>query len=354
MGFMEIFAEKSKHLSWERIANDHVIDGPAPAAFVKGEAYYLLRLKEMYLRTARKLWRKLYPMLHAYAKRGAFEENTVAGPGQLRALGEGNLDRIVNLNQLLAGPTPFTGEEVEILIGLFSVPSADATKALIDTVATIANLGGLAVGAAAQIAVAVKTGVEKVVGLDEAQLQLGVRDRFYANDPMRAGFYLGVAAPLTPPETARLWLRKGRLVEGADPIAATPYETNDYFVIEVEHSTTREDWPGLPGIAPHTDAFRAILSDPVLDLKSKRQRLGPAWVPFREALEATAELTVKDRARIASDVEQDLKRRLDAMENGNPFETKDLSGKPTKIRPEAFELMDVPTYAGPAATGKFD
>jgi hypothetical protein len=101
-----------------------------------------VRLKEMFLRTSRRLWRKFYPMLHAFTRHGAVEEHTVVGPGQLRELGDTNLDRLVNLNQRVAGPIPFSGEDVSLVVGLYAIPGADASKALIDTVGNVAQLAG--------------------------------------------------------------------------------------------------------------------------------------------------------------------------------------------------------------------
>src|SRR5207245_1819039 len=106
-------------------------------------------------------------------------EHSIAGPGQLRELGEANLERIVNLSYRIAGPTPFRGDEVKMLCGLYSVPGQDAAKALIDTVGALAGLGGIALGQAPQIAAVVKQGVESVLGLNEATLQLGISDTFF-------------------------------------------------------------------------------------------------------------------------------------------------------------------------------
>src|SRR5690242_11064118 len=131
MGLEDIFTSKAQKLWWQRLDDAHVVDGLPPASFEKDGAYYVIRLKEMFIRTSRKLWRKLYPVLHAFTQHGTAEENSVAGPGQLKELGDARLDRIVNLNQLLAGPRPFTGNDLQMVVGLFSVPTGDATRALI-------------------------------------------------------------------------------------------------------------------------------------------------------------------------------------------------------------------------------
>ena len=184
MNLLQIFQSKSQQLSWSRIEDGQIAGGAKPAMIEKNEAYFVFRMKEMYVSYSRKLWRKYYPMLHSVVEHGKFQENAIAGPGQLRELGDSNLERIVNLNYRLAGPTPFTGEDVSLLAGLYSVPGEDAAKGLIDTVAAVAKLGGVALGSATEIASAVKSGVETILGLNNTELQLGIRDTFNPGTPL--------------------------------------------------------------------------------------------------------------------------------------------------------------------------
>lgn len=341
MGFDDIFTGKAQKLWWQRLDDDRIVGGPPALPFENDGAYYVIRLKEMFLRTSRRLWRKLSPVLHAFVRHGAVEDNSVAGPGQLKELGDARLDRIVHLNQLLGGPRPFTGQDLQMVVGLFSVPSGDATRALIDTVSALAGLGGFALGAATQIASVVKHGVEQIVGLDSAVLQLGVRDTFYPGNPLRPGYHLGVAARVEPDELAKLWLVNGRLVSGSDPVVARPYEANDYFVIEIERRLRRDDWAGLRGIAELNQQFAAVMADPG-DAASKRARLAQLWPAFTQALRSSTELTAPDRAAIAADVQRDLRARLDAE---NPFEVRDVADRP---RPPAFDFIDVAATVDPA------
>ena len=80
--------------------------------------------------------------------------------------------------------------------------------------------------------------------------------------PLRSGVYIGIGAPPGSVDMEKLWLSKGRLVKGADPIAAArqPYQDHDYLVLEVERLETRDDWPSLPGITEFQEKIAAILS----------------------------------------------------------------------------------------------
>jgi hypothetical protein len=353
MSILEIFSSKSQQLYWAALPEGNVVDGAKPAQIEKRQAYFVVRMKEMYVAYSRKLWRKLYPMLHSYVEHGKFQENAVAGPGQLRELGDSNLERIVNLNYRLAGPTPFTGEDLSILAGLYAVPGQDATKALIDTVASVASLGGVALGSALQITQAVKSGVESILGLSGSQLSLGIHDTVNAGKPLYSGYFLSVSAPAEQIDVSRLWLRNGRLVKGDDPIAAQPYHDYDYMVLELERRDTRDDWPGLPGIAEFQDKFAVVMADAQTKPADKRQRLRDLWPSFQQTLAASALLTDPDRESIAHSVSKDLNQRLEAMEHGNPFETRSWGDAKTRaVSPAKFDFLDVAEYtdrANPAS-----
>lgn len=340
MRFGEVFQSKAKQLSWERLKDD-----ARGAAIEKNKAYFVIRLKEMYVAISRKLWRKYYPMLHSYVEHGVSQENAIAGPGQLRELGESHLDRIVNLNHRLAGPTPYTGEDVSMLVGLYSVPGQDAAKALIETVSTFAALGGVAASPSIEIANAVKSGVDKIIGLNDSKLQLGIRDTFNAGQPLTAGVHVGMSAAIGTVDFSKLQLRGGRLHIGDDPISAKPYQAHDYMVIEVERWDTRDDWPGLPGISEFEERFGAIMADMGLAVSDKRKRLEELWPAFQQALASSKLLTTPDRENIADSVSQDLNTRLDKIGGEKLFETKNWGGEVTgSAPPEQFDFLDIPQY----------
>jgi len=340
-----IFQNKAKRLYWQRIPPDRVAEAYNEEPIARDQAYFLVTMREMYIAHTRILWRKFYPMLHGFVSYGGKEEHIVVGPGQLREFGEFNLDRVVTFNYRLAGPIAYKGGDVTVLVGLYSAPFKDAAGALIDTVSLLANLGGLTLGQAPQIAGVVKGGVEKILELDETRIEIGVRDTFYQGNPFNRGYYLGVNAAQADVPLDRLWLKGGRLLKGNDPVTAKPFEDFDYFVLEIERVTVRDDWAGLPGIAELNEKFRTIMKDSVLSVKEKRQRLAKLWPEFQQALIDSPYLVKPHREKIAFDVQAELKKRLDAMEHGNPFESRAWSESVSRQRPaEEFDFVEVADY----------
>lgn len=350
MDIAAIFKREGTHLFWERMNDDHVAEGGAGQVIEFDETYFTVRLKEMFLRRIRLLWRKSYPVLHSFTEYAGVADHAVAGPGQLQDLGDVNLDRVITLNYRLTGPTAYKGGDVSILVGLYSVPGQDAAKALISTVGTLASFAGPQFGQAAQIAGLVEDGIDKILGLGDTKLQLGVRDSFFpGGNPLRSGCHIGIAAPTGQVNVPALWLRNGRLVTGADPIASSPYEEHDYMVLAIERSTRRDDWPLLPGISEFNANFGTIMNDSRLDTNEKAKWLNDLWPAFTQTLKDSRFLIRPDRERIAGDVQQDLGKRLKAIRAGGPFETRgwrESTARPQQ--PTEFDLADVPDYIDPA------
>jgi hypothetical protein len=304
----------------------------------------VLRLAEMYLGASRTLWRRAYPLVHGFTNHNGREEHNVAGPGQLQEIGGGNLDRLIVLNSRLAGPTPFTGGEVAVLVGLWSVAGDDAAKALVTTVGAVSGLLGAVGPPVTAIIDVVKSSVESILSLDQTVLRLGVNDTFFPGNPLRAGFYVGIGAPAAAVDADRLWLRAGHLVAGPDPVVAKPYNDHDYFVVQVERRDVRDDWPALPGIREFNEQFGMAMraAEPVAD---KRRRLAGLWPGFIQALADSEHLTAAHATKIRADVAADLTARLDALEHGNPFETRAWGSEITRARPaDVFDLAEVPDY----------
>jgi hypothetical protein len=336
---LALFAERSPHLYWRRVDDDHVLPKGEAQSIAAGEAYFVLRLKEMYLRHSRKLWRKFYPVMHAYCLHGVAEEFAVADPGHLGDIDKANLDRALILNQRLVGPIPFTGEDVAMQVGLYSVPSGDLLQPLLPVFSQLTSLGGPALAQVPQLLDIVKGGVDTLVGARTTSLRIGVRDTFYAGQPLAAGFYIGIAARGRDVEQLVPWISSGRFIVGDDPGIAGPYVGHDYLVVEVERLDHRLDWPRLPGIAAFEVEFSSVLAQKGLPPDDMRKQAEEVWTALRKELRQSRFLTQRDQERIANDVRTDVLRRLRELENPPEFR-----GGPDEERsnPSAMDFADIP------------
>lgn len=321
MDIHALFESKARQLFWRAIPPEHVVGEIAVQVLEPQRCYVVVRLTEMYLASCRKMWKQVYPLLQCYIEHGGIEYAAIVGPAQLAKLGDDNLDRITNLNQRLLGPSPYTGGDIALLAGLYSVPGHDYAAVLVDTLAGLSALvePGLS-SKALPLAGLLKKSLERVLGLDQATLHLGVQDTLHAcAAPLSTGFYAGIAAAVSEVDMNQLWIRDGRLYKGAAAVSAKPYDDHDYMLLELERVDARPDWPTLPVVSDLTARFGRLLADGDLNIPEKRARMGRLWPGFVQGLADCGELTAPDRERIRDIVAADLIDRLHALEAENPF-----------------------------------
>jgi hypothetical protein len=339
---MDIFAllrQQGQHLFWHRMADQRVHGRPSGEPIRADEAYAVIRLAEMFLGSSRVLWRKFSPLVHTFVGDGSgATHHSVAGPGQLHELGEGNLDRVIVLNLRVAGPIPYKGGDVTVLCGLYSVPRSDAAAALVSTLGALSDLAGPGVAAAAKIAGVMKAGVDSILSLDSTQLRLGVSDTFGGGGKeLRSGFHVGIGAPSARVSVDKLWIKDGHLAEGNVAVLARPFEASDYFVLHVERLERRLDWPGLPGLAEFEKRFSDVLRGGG-DITAKKNELAIAWPRFVDALVASPHLTRFDARQIANDVRVDLRARVEALGADTLFEMRGWDGGRMQTHPDEVDF----------------
>ena len=315
-----MFESKANQLFWQAIDSAHVDSSRPQTVIEPGQAYFSVRLCEMYLASARKLWRQVYPAVHCYVSTGGSETHTLASPSQFMQLGDANLDRIANLNIHLSGPTPYNGEAVTLMAGLFSIPGHDSAKALIDIVGTLAALDPVAVGQTVALSKLVHAGVESILGLDQATLHLGIRDSFTPGaNPLTSGCFAGIAAPESSVDASQLWVSHGRLLQGKSAASAVAYSAHDYMLIAIDRIDARDDWQQLGDLQEARAKLTTIVADTQFSVAEKRTRLAAFWPAFIQTLGDSPNLTVPDRERIASLISNDLLKKLKLQQEGNPF-----------------------------------
>jgi hypothetical protein len=320
MDIANVFESKAKQLFWKPIDAGHLIGEPAPETVQAGHAYFTIRLCEMYLAFARKLWRQIYPMVHCFTQFGGISGHSVVSPVELAALGDVNLDRLVNLDVLLSGPNPYTGGDVSLIAGLYAVPGHDSAVALINLVSSFAALDPTPIGLAVEVAGLVGNAVESIVGLDQAVLHLGVSETFHSPaNPLASGYFAGIAAPASAIDATQLWVVNGRLQKGPDAASSVAYTDHDYMLISIERSAARDDWAQLSELQECRQKLATIAGDSLFTVAEKQDRLAALWPTFMQALTDSPSLTDPDRERIAGLVSGDLLNRLKMQSAGNPF-----------------------------------
>lgn len=320
MDIANLFESKAAQLYWSAVDPGHLSGVPAPQPIPPRQAYFTIRLCEMYLAFARKLWRQVYPMVHCFTQFGAVNDHAVVSPVEFTPLGDVNLNRLVNVDMLLSGPHPYDGGDVALIAGLYGVPGHDSAVALINVVGSFTALDPGTMGRAAAVSTLIEGAVESIVGLDQVTLHLGVRDTFHApSHPLNSGYFVGIGAPAASLDTSQLWVVKDRLQKGPTAASSVPYTDHDYMLVAIERTDLREDWAQLTELRETLTRFAAITGDAQYSAAEKKSRLAALWPVFVQDLAASPSLTDPDRQRIAALVSADLLNRLTLQSEGNPF-----------------------------------
>jgi hypothetical protein len=357
---------RAEHLHWALVPADHVMAAngrdplPVEPDFVAGEDYVVIRLAEMFLRETRRLWREQHGMVHAYVTTGDPKQPTqhtaIAGPGQLKELGNQGLDRLVSLAHRLAGPVVHDGQDIELLVGLYAVPGRNHAKVVVEMLSAVAALASPAASEGLALADAVRKGVEGVLGLDGTSLRLGVHETLRAPNaagsgaagtPLRPCFLAGIALPQHALDPEMLWVRGGTLRHGPSPVANDPFDAADYMLIEVARGPSRAlSWPVLAGLDGFGAEFDAALAE-AGDAATKKDRLRAVWPRFQAAVLACPELTGKpdgstgDRQKVLGLMAETLKSRIAAIEGAQPWETRGAGGQVRRLDPARFSMRDI-------------
>jgi hypothetical protein len=236
-------------------------DGPPP--FVPNDVYLEVRVRQMWLSNERELWRQFQPFLaivpgfiHAGTPRTL---PALLGSSQLsktEALID-DQDAIEFRNIKVAGPVPYEGDDVSLLIALFRVETENwlaRTLNAVEGIATAVSAGGLlAAKPVADTIIAAVTGFlgEKSMELRCGQYRAWSRAEEPLNpgpDDLRPGNYVVINRPPDGTEekmAAGFTVRDGRLcsVEGD---VVKPYVENDFVLIGIEARKERDDYKSLP------------------------------------------------------------------------------------------------------------
>ena len=358
--FERLVRGRNRHLTWGRIPDANLPGSVDTGPLEPNQSYVVLRLSEMFLRDRRVLWRTMYPVVHAYVEHGGLDYSEVAGPGQLKELGSANLDRVVGLSYPLTDVIVYDGTDLDLLIGLYAVPSGDAAALLLDSLAKLSAIAGISVEVAGQVANVVKSGVEGMLQIDGTTLQLGVRDTWRRNPPdaadpfptsktAKAGFFVAMDAPAGRFRFSDLFVHEGRLLAGRSVGTGAHFDACDYMLLEIERREERSDWRMLPEIARAEKEFDEVIRT-LPDPGAIRAQINGMWPKFLREVRACRQLTHPDMDRVIARVRAGLK---EALSEASPFEAAPggLEGRGRPLAAAGFDLMRVEDYPADEAVG---
>lgn len=294
--------------------------GDAPA-FVPGEVYLEVRLRQMWLTNERELWREYQPF-GAVVTEFIRDGRTVSVPS---ILGANELSRRLQVtaaddaieigNIRVAGPVPYEGDDVSVLLALFRTSTTDwvaRSLKVVEDVASAIGFGGLT--ASAKLADALVRGIDSLLDVNDVELRVGAYCAW--SSPTGPDGAAASATELRPTHYAimrrprvgtaasdleALRVKDGRLHRVENDVLV-PYSEHDFMLISVEARKQREDVRRLPWYELWTQTLRTLYDG---DLTGARQR----WLQTAGAI-FTDDLTRPHRERLYQECELEFATQL--------------------------------------------
>lgn len=239
---------------------------PAPGAeqavFAPGEVYLEVNVRQIWLTNERELWREFQPFLAtvtSFIHKG--EERslpTLLGSSELEAklprIDEDDPIEIRNIR--VAGPIPYEGDNVSLLLAFFRTETKDWLARTLGAVEGISQaVGASALLAAKPVADSVISAMSQFLGEEDLELRFGQYHGWSRlEDPqnptateLRPMHYVLMRRPMGESGAdpgAGFSVRDGRLHFGEDG-AAEPYMAHDFVLVSIEPKRLRDDYKKL-------------------------------------------------------------------------------------------------------------
>ncbi len=242
-------------------ASDALYRVPLPSAppdsepFVAGDVYLEVRLQQLWLANKRQWTREFQPVatvVTRFLRRGEpVTVPAVLGPTALAEKIEAaaGTDQAEVTDVRIAGPTPYEGDDVSLLMALFRAQTVDWLARSVSVLEDVAGaVGAAGLAAAAPVAAPIVRGLSRLVGAQELEFRLG-EHRSWTSDTLRPMSYVIMGRP--PDSVIRHGARglsviDGRLSSWDDGTGRwQPYREQDFMVVQLAARRLREDYRRL-------------------------------------------------------------------------------------------------------------
>lgn len=272
--------------------------------------YVQLILSEMFLKKSGEWFTTRYPLVYSlialrYGDQPKLEFANVSGKNKFE-IKQTDLDHSILRNYPLTPLLPFRGGEVEIDLGLTSMKASNLIESFAKTVSDVAGTLKLAqIAEIANISSAIAGGVQSLLGAGESKTMLSVHDMMLGGadgvGTVVSGFVLLSGLEETQYTGKLVWVTADGVRIGPDDKHLAPLSAQDYILLQVRVTTTRDDWQSLSAIGKPLDG--AIEAK----LKGQTEEAKALLVQAKMAAYRSADLTRTDAARVVTAIDKYFK-----------------------------------------------
>jgi len=289
---------------------------------------------------------RLYAVVHGFVTLPSFGGSLIklaaaTMPTDLAGISPDDLGKVISLNKLIAGPTPYIGGEFDLQIGLFSVVQENLAATFLTTVTDLSGVIGTGFAAAAAPYVGVlQTAMKMLSGASgHVRLEVGL-DETYTN--LSTGTFALVAADSKQHKPADFTFDTATKQLNYQGRA---YVDAPYVIFAIEASKERADWGTIPEIATAYKALQDKIKDPHADTAVRNEALAA----FRVATLLSPDLISDDAARLVDLVTTRTAALIAAMAGGTAALTESVGFAPAHHAGphELPALTTIELYDGP-------
>lgn len=315
MGFIDflkgLVEQKAETWTYAEIPSNKTPIGLMREPFTPDEAYLNVVLQSFRIVDVRRGLTKLYGTVQSFCQLASpaghpSPFHVVTTPGDLQKVDAAHLDRTITQSIRLLGPVPYSGGDVTLEIGLFSVEEENLAKPFLDVLQTMSTVAGTSfVSTALPFVTPIEQGVNSLLGGGAGGLEIGLYKGFIMPDqPPQTGYYAIIRAPKGSLDVSKLRVDNDqRLV---DDESGTEIGNYPYLVFSIEKSTNRSDWREVPAV--QTSYAQLLKEEATGDISKIRDALAA----FKVSVLASPDLLPPDKNVVIQRVDNLVKPILNA------------------------------------------
>jgi hypothetical protein len=296
-------------------------DAPQPIQLLPDEHYIALNLRALHIPYVRKGLKRFFGAAFCYGRlpglaTGDAEYQVFRVPAELRDLDANHVDRLLQLQSRLIGPTPYRGGDFEFQLALFTVESADMVAPFLDLLQTVSESIPSTYAAVTTAALAtVRKGMDTFKAhAGPNSLEVGVHQTKF--NPSAGVYLLASSLGTSKPEHLRLE-EDGQILDKDGKRIAFPY-----IVFEIAATTQKDDWSNIPDISA---AYRGIMDE---IRKDSPMNVKAAQTQFERTVLLSADLIPGDAKRIV----KLMRERVDSLQGAGLTAAKARIGELPKLK----------------------
>lgn len=330
MGFWkDLWTDRSEDWFYHYMPVDQTPGDIESRELEQDEDYVEVWLKSTRIVNVRKGLSKFYGTVHSYISlldgNGDLAEfNVVTTPGKLAEMDAKNLDRVINMNKKLLGPAAYTGGDLEMEIGLFSIKSADLAQPFISLLEDMSGLAGVSfIATALPYADPIKKGINLLTGgADDTVLEIGLAQTFAK---LKTGYYVVMRAPKDSIDAADLKIEADYKLVDKNGKAIKDFP---YMVLAIDSTKEKDDWKSIPELK---QAYAELKNE----LRNSEDELAmvDAFKFFKRIVLTSSDLIFDDKQKIIDKVEETVSAVVDT-----------IKGEGSKTVSVIPELEDIDIY----------